>query len=123
MLRPDTIYVKIYADRFVLKNMRSAEVVEIRRDPRFKSPRTLIGNFTSAEKEYREGVRKVRRGLLSPWVLMHPMELTQGGVTQVEARALIELAAGSGSRRVGVWEGEELLGDRVRRAILEYKDA
>ena len=56
MLRSDTIYVKVYADRFALKNMESAEVAEIRRDPRFKSPRTLIGNFTAAEKENREGV-------------------------------------------------------------------
>jgi hypothetical protein len=57
MLRPDTIYVKVYADRFVLKNMESAEVVEIRRDPGRKSHRTLVGHFTSAEKDFREGFR------------------------------------------------------------------
>ncbi|MGH8637161.1 MAG: hypothetical protein ACREUZ_08515 [Burkholderiales bacterium] len=123
MLTRDTIYVKVYADRFVLKNMDSSETVEIRRDPQFRSPRMLIGNFTAAEKEFREGLKKVRQGLLAPRVLMHPMELTQGGVTQVESRALIELAAGSGAQKVGVWEGDELGGDRVRKAILEFKDA
>ena len=60
-------------------------------------------------------------GVLSPWVLMHPMELIQGGITQVESRALIELAAGSGAKRVGVWEGEELLGDRVHKALMSTK--
>jgi hypothetical protein len=123
MLTPDVIYVKVYADRFVLKNMESLEVVEIRRDPKFASPRTLIGHFVSAEAEFRQGFRKVRRGLLAPWVLMHPMELMDGGFTQVESRALIELAAGAGARRVGVWEGKELSGDQVRKAIAEYKDA
>ena len=122
MLRPDTIYVKIYADRFVLKNVETSEVAEIRRDPGFRSPRTLIGHFTSAEKEFREGFGKVRRGFLSPWVLMHPMELIEGGVTQVESRALIELASGCGARRAGIWEGSELAGDRVRAAILEFKE-
>lgn len=123
MLSPDIIYVKIFADRFVLKNMASSEVLEIRRDPKFGSPRTLIGHFTSADKEFREGLKKVRRGLMAPWVLMHPMELIEGGVTQVESRALIELAAGSGARRVAVWQGKELFGEHVRQAIVEYKDA
>ncbi len=123
MLRPDTIYVKVYADRFVLRNMESADVVEIRRDPSRKSQRTLVGHFTSAEKEFREGFKRVRRGLIAPWVLMHPMELTEGGITQLESRVLVELADGAGARRVGVWEGKELLGDDVRRAIVEYKGA
>ena len=123
MLSPDVIYVKVYADRFVLKNMESSEVVELRRDPKFRSPRTLIGHFVSADTEFREGIKKVRRGLLAPWVLMHPMELIEGGITQVESRALIELAAGAGARRVGVWEGKVLFDDDVRKAILEYKDA
>jgi hypothetical protein len=123
MLSRDIIYVKVFAERFVLKNMESSEVLEIRRDPHFRSPRTLIGHFTSADKEFREGLKKVRRGLIAPWVLMHPMELIEGGLTQVESRALIELAAGSGARRVGVWEGQELFGDHVRKAIVEYRDA
>jgi hypothetical protein len=123
MLSPDVIYVKVYADRFVLKNMESSEVVEVRRNPKFKSPRTLIGHFVSAEVEFREGFKKVRRGLLAPWVLMHPLELIEGGFAQVESRALIELAAGSGARRVGVWVGKELFGGDVRKAIVEYKDA
>ncbi len=123
MLRADTIYVQVHADRFVLRNVDSAAAVEIRRDPSFRSPRTLIGHFTSAEQEFREGLRRVRRGLLPPWVLMHPMELIEGGLTQVESRALAELAAGSGARRVGVWTGEELSGPRVRAAILEYRPA
>ena len=122
MLRPDTIYVKIYADRFVLKNVETSEVAEIRREPGFRSPRTLIGHFTSTEKEFREGFGKVRRGFFSPWVLMHPMELIEGGVTQVESRALIELASGCGARRAGIWQGSELAGDRVRAAILEFKE-
>jgi hypothetical protein len=123
MLSPDVVYVQVYADRFLLKNLASSAAAEIRRDPRFRSPRTLIGHFTSAETEFREGFRKVRRGLIGPWVLMHPMERIEGGLTQVEARALIELAAGSGARRVGVWEGKPLLGDDVRKAIVEYKGA
>jgi len=123
VLRADTIYVQVHADRFVLRNVDSAAVVEIRRDPRFRSPRTLIGHFTSAGQEFREGLRKVRRGLLPPWVLMHPMELIEGGLTQVESRALAELAHGSGARRVGVWTGEALSGPRVRAAILEYRPA
>ena len=40
---------------------------------------------------------------------MHPLEKTEGGLTQIEVRALQELAAGAGAIEAHVWQGRELM--------------
>ena len=117
MLLPDSIYVQIFADRFVVKNIDSGATRTVRRDLSFASPRMLIADFTTAENQLKEGVKAVHRGLRAPHVLMHPMELIDGGVTQVEHRVFRELATGAGASRVAVHTGPPLSGDGVRDAI------
>jgi hypothetical protein len=46
MLSADAIYVQVYADRFVVKNVDSGQSREVRRDQGFASPRMLIADFT-----------------------------------------------------------------------------
>ena len=121
MLSADVIYLRIYADRFAIKNIDSGESRDIPRDQQFVSPRMLIGDFTMAQQQMKEAVKGVRRGLRAPEILIHPMERIEGGVTQVEYRVFVELGLGAGGSRVGVYTGPVLAGDAVRKAIRDYK--
>jgi hypothetical protein len=69
----------------------------------------LIGNFTNAEALLKQGLKKWKTFFaVAPSVLIHPLETIEGGLTQIEERALYELALGSGARRVVVWTGVPL---------------
>jgi rod shape-determining protein MreB len=81
----------------------------------------LLADFTMAEHQLKGGIKKLRQSILSPNILIHPMELTDGGLTQVELRAFRELGLGVGGSKVATWEGAVLKGAAVSKAISEYK--
>lgn len=77
----------------------------------FKHPRTLIADFTVAEQTLKHFLKMVLPHSLftaSPVVVVHPQAQLEGGLTQVEVRALVELGLGAGGRKVFIWEGPEL---------------
>jgi len=77
----------------------------------FRHPRSLISNFLVAEKLLQHALHKIFEGRWmrpAPVILMHPLEQLDGGLTQVERRAFLELGAGAGARLVHLWVGREL---------------
>lgn len=77
----------------------------------FDHPRTCIRDFEIAEATLRYFVSQTLSGstlLLKPVVVMHPLEKIEGGLTQIEHRALSELAESAGARKAYVWTGRVL---------------
>lgn len=77
----------------------------------FAHPRCLISDFYRAEALLKAALRsvfpfKVFRPL--PKVVIHPMENMEGGLTNIEARALLECGLGAGAMEVVVYVGEPL---------------
>ena len=115
-LLKSNVYVKIYKNKFVVKNIeKNIEVVVIAANP-FTSTRLLVGDFNNAEKLLKEILKKLYAGhwlAPSPCIVMHPMEMVEGGLSSVEERVLMELAIGAGGRKVIVWVGKELSNEEV----------
>lgn len=76
----------------------------------FKHPRSFVGDFMVAQKVLMHGVREVHKDSLrpSPRIIMHQLEKTEGGLTDIEARVLRELASGAGAREVLIYLGERI---------------
>ena len=76
----------------------------------FSHERLLLSNFTLAEILLRYILNTLikRTTFISPKVVIHPMEKTEGGLGQIEIRAFRELAIGAGARDVKVHQGNEL---------------
>ncbi|MCW8127350.1 rod shape-determining protein [Microbulbifer halophilus] len=77
----------------------------------FSHPRSLLRDFAAAEKLLQHTFRELLGNTLlapSPLVVLHPMEKTLGGLTDIEIRAFRELGLGAGARESLVYEGEEL---------------
>lgn len=75
-------------------------------------PRQLIGHFQYAEIIMQHAIRVVCRKTLfspAPRVVLQPMEKLDGGLTDVEVRALRELCLGAGAREVVIYVGSPLL--------------
>lgn len=81
----------------------------------FAHPRMVFGDFTVAEKLLAGAVRafhnKQSWSFLRPivGVIIHPLRKLEGGLSQIEVRALTELASNVGARRVAVHTGRELV--------------
>ena len=74
----------------------------------FSHPRSLLSDFTLAEQLLKAFVKRiVGTGLFSLRldVVIHPLGEHLGGLTQIEVRALRELALGAGAGNVHVWQG------------------
>lgn len=77
----------------------------------FAHPRSLVSDFVLAQQLLKALVRRVSGGgwlQLSPSIVLHPLGEHEGGLTQVEIRALQELALGSGAVAVQLWQGPAL---------------
>jgi rod shape-determining protein MreB and related proteins len=77
----------------------------------FNHPRSLVSDFTVGEQVLKHFVRQmIGTGLLavSPQIVLHPMIDPEGGFTQVELRALSEMALGAGASKVLLWLGAPL---------------
>ena len=74
-------------------------------------PRTLIADFVMAEALLQYCLRKLvgKRGLFmpSPRLILQPHQPSEGGLTQVELRALNELGLSAGASKVQIWQGAE----------------
>jgi rod shape-determining protein MreB len=77
----------------------------------FAHPRSLVSDFTAAEQLLRAFIRRLQPNSLvamAPRIVMHPLGSPEGGFTQVEIRALQEMARGAGASQVVVREGRPL---------------
>ena len=111
------MYIKVYSNRFVIKSFGETEMeLEGTPDKPFTTERLLVGNFQEAEKTLSQGIKKsLGSGLIkkTPIVVIHPLEKTEGGLSEVEVKIFTELALGSGAAKAVVHEGFELTKDAV----------
>ncbi len=79
----------------------------------FKNNKHLINDFDAAEALLTKLLSQTNStGRLfkpSPFIVIHPMEINEIDISQVEYRALLELALGAGARDAAVYIGSELL--------------
>jgi rod shape-determining protein MreB and related proteins len=77
----------------------------------FSHPRTLLSDFEIGERLLRYIFQKLSANTifkLSPAVVIHPMEKTEGGLTMIKKRAFKELAIGAGARDAIIYQGQQL---------------
>ena len=115
-LLSNTVYVKVTKNQFWVRHIENQkEAIEPAQEP-FTTKRLLVGEFSVAENYLKRAIKKVYEGKwfsASPVVIIHPLEMIDGGLSQIEERAMMELAAGAGARKVVVWVGHELSDQEV----------
>ncbi|MFS2034207.1 rod shape-determining protein [Polaromonas sp. CT11-55] len=82
----------------------------------FSHPRSLMSDFTAGEQVLKAFVKKLPKGsafAASPRMVFHPQGDPAGGFTQIEIRALHEMALGAGASEVTIWQGQDLTDEQV----------
>lgn len=85
----------------------------------FKHDRTFIANFKLAKKVLRHGMQSIseKAKYIAPRVIMHQLEKTNGGLSDIEHHALIQLALHAGARESIVY-----LGAKINASTQSYND-
>lgn len=90
----------------------------------FAHPRSIVSDFTVAEQVVKHFVRRSMDNSLfscAPRIVMHPIGEPEGGFTQVEMRALRDLAEAAGASKVGLWTGKEANDDELLTSQAIYE--
>jgi hypothetical protein len=115
------LYVKVYKNKFVVKNLSNNLPPQMfAPDLSFTTTRLLIGTFTSAVQCLKHAVRSSTPNSWfkpKPILLIQPMEMNEGGLSEIEDKILRECALESGARKVVVWIGVELSNDKAIEKI------
>jgi len=117
-LMGNTVYVRVMRDRVKVRSLDSGK--EIEATSPFSTTRLLVGNFTGAQAALKEAITKAAGGgwfKPSARVVMHPLEMTEGGLSEIEERILHELAIGAGAMKAVVWVGPPLSDAEVMEKV------
>ena len=83
----------------------------------FDHPRTIFGSFNVEAATMRYLISKVmsKKIFVRPIMVLHPKYRFEGGLTQIELRALRDLGESAGARLVYIWIGRDLLDDELSK--------
>ena len=110
----NSIYIRIYENIIHIRNINDRKEIELSATSPFSTERLLIGNFTVAQSLLRKGLKIITgKQFYAPFIVIHPIEKIDGGLSQVEERVLKDLAIIAGAQKVVVWVGHELSDDEV----------
>lgn len=116
----NTVYVRVRKDQFHVRHLESG-VEKVAIAPQaFTTTRCLIGQFGPAETLLKGTLKQLLKGgflALAPRLVMHPVEMADGGLSEVEERVFREVALGAGASKVVVWTGPQLSDDEVRNKL------
>jgi len=116
----NAVYVRVRKNQFRVRNLESAAEATFDAQAPFTTTRLLIGQFQAAENVLKRALKEMLKGgifAVSPQVLVQPLEMTEGGLSEVEERVLKEVAIGAGASKVVVWVGRELSDGEVREKL------
>jgi len=119
LIKPPLVYIKIFENKIEVRRCDQSNTTYSLSAPEpFTSSRCLIGNFNIAESLIKTAFTDVLDQKLfapSPIGLIHGVDKSEGGYSEVEERVLRELGYGSGCRKVYIWHGRELSNQEVRQ--------
>jgi hypothetical protein len=113
-------YVRVRRNEFRIRHVESGTDTTVRAETPFSTIRMLIGEFSAAEHTLKTALKKLATGRIipvAPRVVIHPLDMTEGGLSQVEERVLREVAIGAGASRVVVWVGPELSDSDIKQKL------
>ncbi|OEE66797.1 hypothetical protein A1OO_13605 [Enterovibrio norvegicus FF-33] len=88
----------------------------------FSHPRSLIADYTAGETIIHHAISQVTpRSFFSPkiQVILHPMEKIEGGLTDIEKKALRDMAYEAGAKNAYVYWGDTLPSQHLLNAGLK----
>lgn len=119
------LYVRVYKNRFLITKLSGGGVeTSFVPDQPFTTRRLLIGEFIPAETCLRRAVKEISGFRLfqpSTVMILHPMDMMEGGASSVEKKVFLDLTFGAGARDVIFWFGNELSATEASQLLKDVR--
>jgi len=110
-------YVKIKKDSFDVRCANSGRSIVLNATRPFSTKPLMIGEFSVAEKLLGEAFSQFPKSLISPIAVIHPLDMIDNKLSEVEEKVLHEVAMSAGARKVKIWIGDELTDSELHNAL------
>lgn len=119
MFKTYQIYIKIRRDQIEATDLISGKTISKRALKPFSSTRNIVSNFNNANETIKSVLLELglRRSFFRVKILMHQLEGLEGGLSEIEKRALRDLAEMAGANKVQILEQSETISIEL---ALEY---
>ena len=114
------VYVQVRRNQFKIRNFGSGFDATVVAQAPFTTTRLLIGQFVVAQNTLKEALKQEAKDhflAVSPYIVIHPLEMVEGGLSEIEERIFREVAVGAGASKVVVWFGHELNDVEVKEKL------
>ncbi|WP_415889263.1 hypothetical protein ACMXYV_15000 [Neptuniibacter sp. SY11_33] len=115
------LYLKVRKNQFEVKNLTENGAWKIATPEQpFTTDRLLVGQFSAAEPVLKELVKDVMpSGFMkkSAQIIIHPIDMVEGGLCEVEERIFTELGLCAGAFKVKLHVGEGLTDEEARKLL------
>jgi len=101
-------YVQIKENSMTVRDAKSGKSITLDATIPFSTKHLLIGEFTVAEELLKKAFSSFPKSLVSPIAVMHPLEMIDEKLSEVEEKILREIALSAGARDAKLWIGKEL---------------
>lgn len=121
MFKTIRVYIKLRRDVVEITNLETGRTVSHRAAIPFSTTRNLVGDFNSADLTIREALRELGvklRFWIRLKVLIQQLEGAEGGLSEIEKRALRDLGELAGGLRVYLVEDTRPLS--ISEALLYF---
>jgi rod shape-determining protein MreB and related proteins len=118
----NNIYIRVSRNKFHVRHLEKGVTKEAVSATGFTTTRLLVGNFSEAERILKPIVKETGGAsffVVAPHILIHPIEMIDGGLSQVEETALRELAISVGASKARVYVGSDLTDEKIKQLLQE----
>lgn len=125
MFKPRKIYIQIKRNLVTIVNLDTEEeVTKIAVRP-FSTQRVVLASFNPANETILSAIRELRLKtiFIALHALIHQLEGAEGGLSDIEKRALRDIAEMAGARKVYIYEGEEKLSNEQARVMIARQES
>ena len=112
---PLVYYVKIQTNEMVVKNISTCETIKKKSPKPFSSKRLILADFEPASELLKSIIAELRPSFFYPIyynIAIHVMGPIEGGLSEIEKRALRDLAEYAGAKNVLISEYKYSLKDQ-----------
>ena len=112
-----TLYVRLRRNEVKVRHVETGRETTLDGGGGFSSARLLVAQSTRVTRLIKDGMHAVLPALgIAPTVVLNPLEMVEGGLSEVEEDSLTEIGYALGARQVLVITGPELSDEQVLAA-------
>ena len=121
MFKSHKIYLQVFRNKIVAIDLLTGKrTIEQAVEP-YSSTRQTIGNFNNANATLKNALKNlgIKKSFLATKAVIQQMEGTEGGLSDIEKRALREIAELAGADKVYIVEQDRVMSDQEALAVID----